>query len=130
MITKAIWSNFWKDFHSEHEWRFPEVPPWQIRRCLGYPIFDYSERLRAEWLWQRRPRETLGRGVFGYLLVVVISIVLLLSHPVCIFVEGAWLLTCFMLIASDVVRNVRWRRDYEVSLCRLIRTMQCPDSTN
>jgi hypothetical protein len=123
-----MFSSFWTDFQNEHEWRFPEIPPWQIHRYLAYPIVDYSESLRAEWLWRRRPREILGKGVFGYVLVVVISILLLLSPPVGIFVEAAWLFTCFLLVASDVVRNVRWRRDYEASLCRLIRTMRRPKS--
>jgi hypothetical protein len=110
---KRMWSSFWTDFQSEQDWRFPEVPPWQIHGYLGYPVADHSESLRAEWLWQRRPREILGRGVFGYVLVVVMSILLLLNWPVSIFLEAAWMFTCFMLIASDVVRNVRWRRDYE-----------------
>ena len=123
-----MWSSFWTDFQSEHVWRFPEVPPWQIHRYLGYQPVNTSESLRAEWLWRRRPREVLGRGVFGYVLVVVISILLLLSWPVSILLETAWLFTCFMLIASDVVRNVRWRRDYEASLCRLIRTMRRSES--
>ena len=70
----------------------------------------------------------MGKGVFGYLLVVVISILLLLSRPVGIFVDAAWLFTSFLLVASDVVRNVRWRRDYEASLGRLIRTMRRPKS--
>jgi hypothetical protein len=128
MTQNTIWSKFWADFQSEHDWLFPEVPPWQIYRYLGYPIVDSSESLRAEWLWRRRPREILGRGVFGYVLVVVISILLLLSWPVTIFLEAAWLFACFMLIALDVVRNVRWRRDYEASLCRLIRTSRRPES--
>jgi hypothetical protein len=123
-----MWSSFWTDFQTEHDWRFPEVPPWQIYGSLGYPIVDHSESLRAEWLWRRRPREILGRGVVGYVLVIVISILLLLTPPVGIFIEAAWLFTCFILIASDVVRNVRWRRDYEVSLCRLIRTIRPPQS--
>jgi hypothetical protein len=128
MTKKPMWSSFWTDFQTEHDWRFPEVPPWQIHRYLGYPILDYSESLRAEWLWRRRPREILGRGVVGYVLVIVISILILLTAPVGIFVEAAWLFTCFILIASDVVRNVRWRRDYEVSLCRLIRKVRPPQS--
>ena len=123
-----MWSRFWTDFQSEHDWRFPEVPPWQIHRYLGYPIVDYSESLRAEWLWRRRPREILGKGAIGYVLIVVISILLLLTPPVGIFVEPAWLFICFISIALDVVRNVRWRRDYEASLCRLIRTMSRPES--
>jgi hypothetical protein len=128
MTRNAIWSNYWTDFQREHYWRFPEVPPWQIHRYLGYPVVDHSESLRAEWLWRRRPREILGRGVFGYVLVVAISILLLLSWPVSIFLEAAWLFACFMLIALDVVRNVRWRRDYEASLCRLIRSIRRPKS--
>ncbi|MBV8277845.1 MAG: hypothetical protein JO170_21640 [Verrucomicrobia bacterium] len=128
MTKKPLWSSVWKDFQTEHAWRFPEVPPWQIHRYLGYPIVDYSENLRAEWHWRRRPREILGRGVGGYVLVVVISILFLLTAPVGFVVEAVWLFTCVMLIALDVVRNVRWRRDYEASLCRLIRTMSRPES--
>ena len=128
MTKNTIWSRFWTDFQSEQDWRFPEVPPWQIYRYLGYPILDDSESLRAEWLWRRRPREILGRGVLGYTLLIVISILLLLIPLIGILIEAAWLFICSMLIASDVVRNVRWRRDYEVSLCRLIRTMRRPKS--
>jgi hypothetical protein len=44
-----------------------------------------------------------------------------------IFIEAVWLFICSMLIASDIVRNVRWRRDYEVGLCLMLRTMQRPE---
>ena len=128
MPKKTTWSSFWTDFQSEHVWRFPELPAWQIHGYLGYRPVDASELLRAEWLWRSRPRDTMGRGAFGYALVVLISILLLLDWPVGIFLEAAWLFTCFMLIALDVVRNVRWRRDYEASLCRLIRTMRRRES--
>ena len=128
MTKNPIWSRFWTDFQSEQDWRFPEVPPWQIYRYLGYPILDDSESLRADWLWRRRPGEIMGRGAFGYVLLIVISILLLLIPLFRLCLEAAWLFTCFMLIASDVVRNVRWRRDYEATLCRLIRTMRPPES--
>ena len=128
MTQNAIWSKFWADFQSEHNWLFPEVPPWQIYRYLGYATVDPSESLRAEWLWRRRPREVMGRGAFGYVLVLVISVLLLLVWPIGLFLEAAWLFTCLMLIALDVVRNVRWRRDYEASLCRLIRSIRRPES--
>jgi hypothetical protein len=70
----------------------------------------------------------MGRGTFGYVLVLVISVLLLLVWPIGLFLEAGWLFTCLMLIVLDVVRNVRWRRDYEVSLCRLIRSMRRPES--
>ena len=121
-------STFWKDFNSEDRWRFPEIAPWQIQRSLGNPIVDYWERVRAEWMWQRRQRPFLGAGAFGYALIVAVSVSLLLIPVVGIFLEAAWLPGCFLLIALDVVRNVRWRRDYEKSLCRMIRTMQSRES--
>ena len=41
-----MWSNFWKDFNSEHEWRFPELAPWQIQRSFGkmFRIFLCEDR--------------------------------------------------------------------------------------
>jgi hypothetical protein len=119
-----MWSKFWKDFISEDQWRFPEIAPRQIERSLGNPVVDYWERVRAEWMWHRRPRPFLGAGVFGYALIVAVSVSLLLIPVVGIFLEAAWLPGCFLLVALDVVKNVRWRRDYEKSLCRMIRTMQ------
>jgi len=123
-----MFSSFWTDFQSEHEWRSPEIPPCQIQRYLGYPPIDPSESLRAEWLWRRRPRELFGQGILGYVLLIAVSVLLLLVRPIGILLDAAWLFTCFMLIASDVVRNVRWRRDYEASLCRLIRSMRRRES--
>lgn len=120
-------SNFWNDFHSEHEWRFPEIAPWQIQRNLGNPMVGHWERVRAEWMWKRRPDPVIGEGAFGYILIITISVLLLLVPHIGIFLDALWLLSCFLLIAFDIVRNVRWRRDYESSLCRMIRTMRSVD---
>ena len=123
-----MWSNFWKDFESEDRWRFPDVAPWQVQKSFGHPAVDHWERVRAEWMWQRRPRAFLGEGAFGYVLIVAVSLLLLLIPPIGIFLDGVWLLSCLLLIALDVVRNVRWRRDYEASLCRLIRSIRRRES--
>ena len=109
MTKSAIWSRFWTDFQSEQDWRFPEVPPGQIHRNLGYPIVDHSESLRAEWLWRRRPREIMR--VFSYVLFIAMSILFLLIPLLGLFLEAAWLFTCFTFIALDVVRNVRGGRE-------------------
>jgi hypothetical protein len=123
-----MWSNFWKDLHSEHEWRFPEIAPWQIHRALGAQVVDSSELVRAEWMWWRRPRAILGEGAFGYILAIAISILLFLIPDIGVFLDAVWLLSCFLLIGFDVVRKVRWRRDYERSLYRMIRTMEGRES--
>jgi hypothetical protein len=87
-----MWSNFWKDFLSEDQWRFPEVAPLQIQKSLGNPVTDHWERTRAEWMWQRRPRAFLGESAFGYCLIIVVSLLLLLIPAIGIFLYAAWLL--------------------------------------
>ena len=69
----------------------------------------------------------MGEGAFGYVLIITISVLLLLVPHIGIFLDAIWLLSCFLLIALDVVRNMRWRRDYESSLRRMIRTMRSVD---
>jgi hypothetical protein len=123
-----MWSNFWKDLHSGHEWRFPEIALWQIHRALGAQVVDSSELVRAKWMWWRRPRAILAEGAFGYILAIAISILLFLIPDIGVFLDAVWLLSCFLLIAFDVVRKVRWRRDYERSVCRMIRTMEGRES--
>lgn len=127
-LRNGMWSNFWTDFISEDRWRFPETAPRQIQKSLGNPVVDHWERVRAEWMWQRRPRPFLGTGAFGYGLIIAVSVSLFLIPVIGIFLEAVWLLICFLLAALDVVRDVRWRRDYERSLRRLIRTAQSRES--
>ena len=123
-----MWSQFWTDFNAAPAWRFPEVPPWEIQAYLGTPVVNHWERIRAEWFWRRRPKAFLGEGVIGYVLLIAVGILLLFVPMFGILLDSTWLLSSFLLIASDIVRNVRWRRDYEATLHRLIRTMRRPES--
>ena len=123
------WANFWSDFNSENEWRFPDVAPWRLQGLLGWPILDQAEHIRAEWMWRRRPRLLLGEGIFGYCLVIGVGIALLFVPGTGILLDLVWLLINSLFIASDTVRLNRWRRDYEASLDRLIRTMQYRKTT-
>jgi hypothetical protein len=77
--------------------------------------------VRAEWIWRRRPKLVLGEGFLGYCLVLTVSVFLPLVPQIGILLDVIWLLISSLLIASDTVRAVRWRRDYEASLQRLIR---------
>ena len=116
-----VWSKFWKDFNSESHWLFPDVSPSQLQELLGCPTLDHSERVRAEWMWRRRPKLVLGESVLGYCLVLTVGVLLPLVHQIGLFLDVIWLFISSLLIASDTVRAVRWRRDYEASLWRLIR---------
>jgi hypothetical protein len=117
-----MWSNFWKDFNSENDWRFPDMAPSQIEELLDGPSMDDSERVRADWMWRRRPKSAFAEEFLDYCLVLAVGISLPLIHEIGLFLDVVWLFTSSLLIASDKVSAIRWRRDYEASLCRLIRS--------
>ena len=70
---------FWKDFHADQKWKFPELPPSQFKKRLelNRPGVELSEFERAKWFWRRRPNLILGKGLRSYLLVVLIPIFIL-----------------------------------------------------
>jgi hypothetical protein len=47
MRTQSTRSHFWTDLNAIAEWRFSEIPPWQIEGYLGSPVVDHWERIRA-----------------------------------------------------------------------------------
>lgn len=118
-----MWTNFWRDFNQENDWRFPEAAPAQLQELLGYPIANSAERVRVEWMWRRKPKLILGEGAGGYCIVVGVAVALLLVPGTGILLDLIWLVANSLAVASDTVRTNRWRRDYESALDRLIRTM-------
>jgi hypothetical protein len=119
-----MWTNFWTDFNTENDWRFPEIAPAQLQELLGCPIVDSAERVRAEWMWRRKPKLILGEGFIGYSVVVGTAVALLLVPRSGILLDLIWLVINSVLVASDTVRLNRWRRDYEAALERLIRSVE------
>ena len=116
--------DFWRDFNTENRWRFPELPPSDILRSLDSEIsdVDHDEFVRAQWMWERRPGSIFGKTLLGYLIAILIGFVLLLIPDVGILVACSWLPGMFLVIAQDVVHLVRWRRQYESSIARVIRS--------
>jgi hypothetical protein len=119
-----MWMNFWRDFNRENDWRFPEVAPAQLQELRGCPTGNSPERVRVEWMWQRKPKLILGEGVVGYCVVVAVAVALLMVPGTGIFLDLVWLIINSLAVASDTVRTNRWRRDYESALDRLIRTLK------
>jgi hypothetical protein len=118
------WIAFWKDFNSQNEWRFPELPPVQLQKAFGVPwIFvDRGEFHRAEWMWARKPKLVLGEGVFGYAAIVLVALLLLLVPRIGVVLTIVWCFGMVGVIARDVVRTIRWRREYEISITRIRRS--------
>lgn len=96
----------------------------QLQQCFGvsWSFVDRSEYVRAEWMWSRKPRLILGEGVLGYALVIFAALLLLLIPHVGVLLTMFWCIMLLGAIARDIVRSIRWRRAYEVSITRVMRS--------
>ena len=120
------WRDFWKDFNCNEHWKFPELSPVQLQKSLDVPwsFIDRGEYVRAEWMWSRKPKLILGEGGLGYAILVFVALLLLLVPQIGVFLTTAWCITMLGAIARDVVRSIRWRREYEVSITRIVRSQR------
>jgi hypothetical protein len=118
------WRVFWTDFNSDEQWKFPELSPVMLQKSLEVPwsFIDRDEYVRAEWMWSRKPKLILGDGSLGYATLVFVALLLLLVPQIGVFLTTGWCLTSLGIIARDVVRSIRWRREYEVSISRVTRS--------
>jgi hypothetical protein len=118
------WRVFWNDFNSDEHWKFPELSPVQLQKSLDVPwsFIDRGEYVRAEWMWSRKPKLILGEGGLGYAILIFVALLLLLIPKVGVFLTVAWCVSMLGAISRDVVRSIRWRREYEVSITRIMRS--------
>ncbi len=113
-----IWSNFLAG-----EWKFPELPPRAMLEAMPLEVrwLNDFELKRAQWLWERRPVLILREDWPAYAFVVLIALAPLLIPVWGIALSCAWMALAFAAIFIDIVRLSRWRRDYEISIVRLLR---------
>jgi hypothetical protein len=110
-----------RDIEDNQSWKYDELPPVQLleRLKLNKCLADRGEVERAEYFWTRRPRFLRAIGWILWFLVA-------LGLPFWLFDVPAIGLPLFLLAAvvanTDIVRSVRWRRQYELSIDRLVRT--------
>jgi hypothetical protein len=64
----------------------------------------------------------LGESGLEYLLLVFVALLFLLIPHIGVFITIAWCFAMAGAIARDVVRSIRWRREYEVSITRIMRS--------
>jgi hypothetical protein len=114
---------WWRDFQYPSRWRYPDLTPADVLtfRQIGLESAADSELKRAAWLWSRRPKLILGSGALSYVIMVVCTTIALLIPVFGFLFAGAWLGLWVLAIAADTIRYVRWRRDYETALDRLLR---------
>ena len=133
---KARFLATWRDLNTEPVWRYQELPPFQLRELRGLTscIDSDSELSRAVWFWERRPKSVFYESGTAW---IVEGVCMILSVIIAVFkwpltsisgVAGV-VITLFFSLAieigaiADRVRYIHWRRDYEQSVNRLIRTI-------
>jgi hypothetical protein len=117
--------NMWSDFLAAG-WKFPEMPPRAILTKIEVEKFllDDAELKRAQWFWNRRPSLILGEDWLVYALVMLVGFGLFLIPLWGVTLAGCWIMAALVGIFSDIVRLSRWRRDYEQSIARLLRSLK------
>jgi hypothetical protein len=110
-----------RDLEHDQCWKYGQLPPVQLLEKLELDErpTDQDELARAEYFWNRRPRLL---PVISYIAWLTVA----LGLPFWLFIVPAigypLLIATAVVVDTEIVRSVRWRRQYELSIDRLIQT--------
>ena len=125
-LGKAL-SEVWQDLQADPKWKYKQLTPVQLleKSELRIHLTDSSELVRATWFWNRRPRLL---SVASSILWITVA----LGLPFWLFripsVGVPLIIVAAVVVNTDLVRSLRWRRQYESSIDRVIRTIAAHDS--
>ena len=111
----------WQDLQADPHWKYEQLSPIQLLEKLELHMYptDNDELARATWFWSRRPRLLPAASCIAWLTVA-------LGLPFWLFMVPSIgvpvLIIAAVIVNAEIVRSVRWRRQYELSIDRLIRT--------
>jgi hypothetical protein len=113
-------AGFWRDLEDDQRWKYDELSPVQLLEKLKLDDCpaDKDELERAEFFWSRRPRLLPTAGYLFWLVVALGLPFWLFTFPA---MEVLLLIIAPVVVDIGIVRSVRWRRQYELSIDRLIR---------
>ena len=116
----GFWRDLERDLEDNLHWKYDELSPVHLLEKLKLDECptDKDELARAEFFWSRRPRLL---PVTGYIVWLIVA----LGLPFWLFIVPAigvpLLMISAVVVDTGIVRSVRWRRHYELSIDRLIR---------
>ena len=125
----------WKDLTTEPVWRYEESPPFPLSQLTKLDLFEASdsELSRAIWFWCRRPKllfhDSAAPIIVALCLLVSLSIALVNWPGTSIPKRVAELIILLFEVAVEIylviqrLRFLRWRREYERSIDRVIGTI-------
>src|SRR5580700_4201240 len=128
-------SAIWRDLTTEPVWEYEELPPFLLSQVTEGDLLEASESelARAIWFWLRRPklrfRESAALMIVALCVLISLSIALL-DWPGTSRSERVAEVTIILFEVAVVIyavwhrlKSVRWRREYERSIDRLIRNL-------
>jgi hypothetical protein len=125
----------WRDLTSEPLWKYEELPPLLLAELTKLDLFEVgdSELARAQWLWSRRPKLALyaSTALLAAGLCVTLSLAIaFVAWPETSMPErvSEMIISLLALVAAiypiaQRMGFVSWRREYELSIDRLIHTI-------
>jgi hypothetical protein len=113
--------DLWQDLQDNSHWKYEQLSPLQLleKSKLQRNSTDIDELARADWFWSRRPRLLPAASCIVWLIVVLGLPFWLFSIPA---IGMPLLIIAAVIVDIEIVRSVRWRRQYESTIGRLIRT--------
>jgi hypothetical protein len=125
----------WRDLTTEPVWKYEELPPFLMSRLTKHDLLEASdsELSRAIWFWCRRPKLMIHDSAVLMIvaLCILISLFIALVHwsGTSLPQRVAEVTIVLFEVAVEIyaighrLKFLRWRREYERSIDRLIRTL-------
>ena len=125
----------WKDLTSEPVWKYEELPPLLLAELTKLDLFEVgdSELARAQWFWLRQRKLALHKStalLFAGLCVILSLAIAFVAWPetsipkrVAEMIISLLALVAAIYLITQRIGFVRWRREYELSIDRLVRTI-------
>jgi hypothetical protein len=125
----------WRDLTTEPVWKYEELPPFRLSQVTKLDLLEASdsELARAIWFWCRRPKLIFHDSAAPIIvaLCVLVSLFIALANWPGTSMPKRVAETVILLLELVVeiylvvqrIRFVRWRREYELSIDRLIHTI-------
>jgi hypothetical protein len=110
-----------RDLEDNPRWKYDELSPVQLLEKLKLDKYrvDNDELERVEYFWSRRPRFLRLISYLAWAIVALGVPFWLFSVPA---IGAPLFIVAAVLANTDIVRSVRWRRQYELSIDRLNRS--------
>jgi hypothetical protein len=125
----------WRDLTLEPVWKYEELPPLLLAELTELDLFEVgdSELAWAQWFWSRRRKlalhATTALLVAGLSVALSLAIAFLpgpetsLPKRVTEMIISLLAVVAVIYLIAQRIRFVRWQREYERSVDRLIHTI-------